>query len=198
MAGHRQLPIGAEVRRDGGTHFRVWAPRRRRVEVVLEAGPRAVELGAEGNGYFSGVAPAPAGSRYRFRLDDGPDLYPDPASRFQPAGPHELSEVIDPTGYQWQDGAWGGLSLKGQVLYELHVGTFTAEGVSHGQTSGVRGGPVDGTYFVNADCTGGQTTFIPGVPPLEDRFVIVDDGREVRTVVISPLTTIASANLRKK
>jgi hypothetical protein len=77
-------------------------------------------------------------------------------------------------------------------------GAFTAEGVSHGQTSGVRGGPVDGTYFVNADCTGGQTTFIPGVPPLEDRFVIVDNGREVRTVVVSPLTTIASANLRKK
>jgi hypothetical protein len=77
-------------------------------------------------------------------------------------------------------------------------GTFTAEGVSHGQTTGVRGGPVDGTYFVNADCTGGQTTFIPGVPPLEDRFVIVDNGREVRTVVVSPLTTIASANLRKK
>jgi hypothetical protein len=77
-------------------------------------------------------------------------------------------------------------------------GTFTAEGVSHGQTTGVRGGPVAGTYFVNADCTGGQTTFIPGVPPLEDRFVIVDNGREVRTVVVSPLTTIASANLLKK
>jgi hypothetical protein len=77
-------------------------------------------------------------------------------------------------------------------------GTFTAEGVSHGQMTGVRGGPVDGTYFVNADCTGGQTTFIPGVPPLEDRFVIVDNGREVRAVVVSPLTTIASANLRKK
>ena len=77
-------------------------------------------------------------------------------------------------------------------------GTFTAEGVSHGQTTGVRGGPVDGTYFVNADCTGGQTTFIPGVPPLEDRFVIVDNGLELRTVVVSPLATIASANLRKK
>jgi hypothetical protein len=77
-------------------------------------------------------------------------------------------------------------------------GTFTAEGVSHGQTTGVRGGPVDGTYFVNADCTGGQTTFIPGGPPLEDRFVIVDNGREVNTVVVSPLTTIASANLRRK
>lgn len=77
-------------------------------------------------------------------------------------------------------------------------GTFTALGVSHGQTSGVRGGPATGTYFVNADCTGGQTTNIPGVPPLEDNFVIVDNGREVRTVVVSPLTTIATANLRKK
>jgi hypothetical protein len=77
-------------------------------------------------------------------------------------------------------------------------GTFTAEGVSHGQTTGVRGGPVDGTYYVNADCTGGQTTFIPGVPPLEDRFVIVDNGREVRTVVVSPPTTIASANMHRK
>jgi hypothetical protein len=77
-------------------------------------------------------------------------------------------------------------------------GTFTADGVSHGQTTGVRVGPVSGTYFVNADCTGGQTTFIPGVPPLEDKFVIVDNGREVRTVVVAPLTTIATANLRRK
>ena len=77
-------------------------------------------------------------------------------------------------------------------------GAFTAEGVSHGQTSGVRGGPVYGTYYVNPDCTGGQITNIPGVPPLEDKFVIVDDGREVRTVVVSPQTTIATANLRRK
>lgn len=77
-------------------------------------------------------------------------------------------------------------------------GTFSAEGVSHGQTTGVRGGPATGTYFVNADCTGGQTTNIPGVPPLVDNFVIVDNGREVRTVVVSPQTTLATANLRKR
>ena len=78
-------------------------------------------------------------------------------------------------------------------------GGFTASGVSHGQVTGVRQGqPVTGTYFVNADCTGGQTTIIPGLPPLEDRFVIVDHGHEVRTVVVAPLTTIATANLRKK
>jgi hypothetical protein len=78
-------------------------------------------------------------------------------------------------------------------------GGFTAIGVSHGQTTGVRAGlPVTGTYHVNADCTGGQTTNIPGVPPLEDSFVIVDNGREVRTVVVAPLTTIATAHLQKK
>jgi hypothetical protein len=78
-------------------------------------------------------------------------------------------------------------------------GGFSAIGVSHGQVTGVREGlPVTGTYYVNPDCTGGQTTNIPGVPPLEDRFVIVDNGHEVRTVVVAPLTTIATANLRKK
>ena len=77
-------------------------------------------------------------------------------------------------------------------------GKFTAVGTSHGQTTGVRGGPVSGTYHVNADCTGGQVTNIPGVPPLEDVFVVVDKGREVRTVVVSPVTTIATANLRKR
>ena len=77
-------------------------------------------------------------------------------------------------------------------------GSCTAGGVSHGQTSGVRGGPASGTYYVNDDCTGGQITYIPGVPPLEDRFVIVDAGREVRTVVVSPVTTLATANLRRK
>ena len=78
-------------------------------------------------------------------------------------------------------------------------GGFTALGVSHGQTTGVVGDvPVTGTYYVNADCTGGQTTNLPVGPAIEDRFVIVDSGREVRTVVISPATTIATANLRKR
>ena len=78
-------------------------------------------------------------------------------------------------------------------------GGFTAVGVSHGQITGVRAGlPVTGTYYVNSDCTGGQTTNITGLPPLEDSFVIVDNGKEVRTVVTAPATTIATANLRKR
>src|SRR6185436_12684928 len=50
------------------------------------------------------------------------------ASRFQPDGPHGESEVVDPAAFPWTDGAWRGVALAGQVIYEMHVGTFTAEG----------------------------------------------------------------------
>jgi hypothetical protein len=69
-----------------------------------------------------------AGTLYRFRLDRDHRPYPDPASRFQPQGPHGPSEVIDPTRFEWSDSDWNGVGVKGQVLYEVHIGTFTPEG----------------------------------------------------------------------
>jgi maltooligosyltrehalose trehalohydrolase len=125
------LPVGAEVRPEG-VHFRVWAPKRACVEVVFaDTGgewPLAVPLTAEDGGYFSGlVEDAGAGALYRFRLDGG-DAFPDPASRFQPEGPHGPSRVVDPDAYAWQDRGWRGVRPAGMVLYELHIGTFTREG----------------------------------------------------------------------
>src|SRR5215217_7794722 len=129
--GTRRIPVGAELVDGGGVHFRVWAPKRHRVAVVLEAGPGApaeVELAAEDGGYFSGVAmDARAGTRYRYRLDGG-DAFPDPVSRFQPDGPHGPSQLIDPSSFRWNDANWKGVKLPGQVIYEMHIGTFTAEG----------------------------------------------------------------------
>ncbi|HEY7496431.1 MAG TPA: malto-oligosyltrehalose trehalohydrolase [Candidatus Tectomicrobia bacterium] len=134
---HRRLPVGAEVLVDGGVHFRVWASKPRRVEVVLEGGPSqtpraepvVITLASEGDGYFSGLVPeASAGTLYRYRLDGGTELYADPASRFQPDGPHGPSQVIDPSTFQWHDHGWRGIPLEGQVIYELHLGTFTPEG----------------------------------------------------------------------
>jgi maltooligosyltrehalose trehalohydrolase len=61
-------------------------------------------------------------------LDGSDALYPDPASRFQPEGPHGPSEVIDPAAFAWTDEQWPGCRLAGQVLQEIHVGTFTPEG----------------------------------------------------------------------
>src|SRR5262245_60404618 len=124
----RRLPIGAELIGSSTAHFRVWAPRAARVDVVLESEARAVCLGPEPNGYHGGIVDdVSAGTRYRLRLDGGAPL-PDPASRFQPEGPHGPSCVVDPTSFAWTDGAWRGIHLEGQVIYEMHIGTFTSEG----------------------------------------------------------------------
>ena len=127
----RRYPVGAELQPNGGTHFRVWAPRPKKMEVLLEAGPGApatVQLKRQEDGYFAGQVPQAAeGTRYRFRLDDA-GCFPDPASRYQPDGPFGGSQVVDPSRFRWNDGGWQGVDLKGQVIYEMHIGTFTEEG----------------------------------------------------------------------
>ena len=119
--------MGAETTAVLRTHFRVFAPKRSKVTLVLEG--RTVELERENAAFFSavveGVGP---GARYQLRFDDKDGLFPDPASRFQPEGPHGPSEVIDPAAFAWTDSAWKGVRLAGQVVYELHIGTFTVEG----------------------------------------------------------------------
>ena len=128
MPSSREHALGADPV-PGGVRFGVWAPRATAVEVVIEDGPeQAHALRAGTSGYHSAVIPGvAAGARYRFRLD-GAHAYPDPVSRFQPDGPHGPSLVVDPAAFPWSDEAWRGVALPGQVIYELHVGTFTAEG----------------------------------------------------------------------
>jgi maltooligosyltrehalose trehalohydrolase len=128
----RHHPIGAEVIGKDQTHFRVWAPKPREVDVVVEdcAGsePVVYPLTSEPDGYFSGAVNVGAGRRYRFRVNGGETLYPDPTSRFQPEGPHGPSCVIDPGQFRWADTNWPGVKLKGQIIYEMHIGTFTKDG----------------------------------------------------------------------
>src|SRR4051812_2364166 len=91
----RRYPIGAELIGKGRAHFRIWAPKAKRLEVAIEG--NFAELEPEPDGFFSGSAEATAGTLYRFRLNGEGDLYPDPASRFQPEGPHGPSSVVDHT-----------------------------------------------------------------------------------------------------
>jgi maltooligosyltrehalose trehalohydrolase len=125
----RRMPIGAEII-NNGVHFRVWAPKRKKVALILQNKHQSpIELTAEGDGYFQKlVACAKAGDLYCFQLDDGPNLYPDPASRYQPRGPHEASQVIDPILFKWTDKRWGGTKKEEAIIYEMHIGTFTKEG----------------------------------------------------------------------
>src|SRR3954447_19861644 len=117
--------LGATPGGDGTVEFRVWAPRAGRVDLRVAGADH--DLRAEGYGIFSARVPARAGDDYVFVLD-GREL-PDPMSRWQPAGLRGPSRVVDPSAFRWSDAGWdGGAELRDAVLYELHVGTFTAEG----------------------------------------------------------------------
>ncbi len=136
----RRYPIGAELIGPNETHFRVWAPKAQHLDLVLEervandAKRIFHSLQADEDGYFSGTAGVGAGALYHFRLNDGENFYPDPASRFQPDGPHGSSCVVDPTKFAWSDAEWRGTAMKGQIIYEMHIGTFTKEGTWHAAT----------------------------------------------------------------
>src|SRR5438477_187407 len=129
-AFRRRFPIGAEPTGNGRMHVRLWAPLVGRVECVVSARgeQRTTALAREQDGYFSAAIDGEAGDRYQFRLDGGVQLYPDPASRFQPEGPHGPSEFIDGTTFKWTDDDWPGATIEGQIVYELHLGTFTRPG----------------------------------------------------------------------
>jgi maltooligosyltrehalose trehalohydrolase len=124
---HR-LPQGAELQDDGSVHFSFWAPAASAVEIEFEEDGRRLQLQPKPGGWHELLTDeASAGTRYRFRLPDGTQV-PDPASRFQPEDVHGPSEVIDPKAHAWSDGCWHGRPWHEAVLYEMHVGTFTAEG----------------------------------------------------------------------
>jgi maltooligosyltrehalose trehalohydrolase len=114
--------------RGGGVEFSVWAPDHAQVEVVVTQ-PRALRVAMARDDcgvHHALVDEVGAGTRYRFALDGGRPRA-DPASRSQPDGVYGDSEVIEPR-FEWSDGAWRGLPLSDYVLYEVHVGTFTADG----------------------------------------------------------------------
>lgn len=129
---HRRFPLGARhFSTDVATSFLVWAPRARLVEVVLDDGARVVPLDRLPDGHHGAlVRDVVPGDRYRYRLhrdDDDTVDRADPCSRWQPDGLHGPSAVDDPA-FAWTDDAWCAPPLHDQVLYELHVGTFTPDG----------------------------------------------------------------------
>ncbi len=108
------------------TAFRVWAPRAGLAEADV-CGQRHAMSAQEGGWWSVTVPGAPPDARYGFRLDGGEPLA-DPRSVRQPDGPDGLSQRHDQAAFGWTDDDWHGATLSGAVLYELHIGTFTAEG----------------------------------------------------------------------
>ncbi|MCP2047606.1 UNVERIFIED_ORG: maltooligosyltrehalose trehalohydrolase [Paenarthrobacter nicotinovorans] len=117
----------------GKNLFDVWAPNAKTVRLVAGGHEYVMEQydDAAAQGWWRAPADATAGKAdgvpYGY-LVDGEGPFPDPRSRRQPEGVHGLSSTFDPSVHEWKDAGWKGRSLKGSVIYELHLGTFTPEG----------------------------------------------------------------------
>lgn len=114
--------------KDGDCEFSVWAPQADSVEVRLRDTDRTIELEPSTRGYYrSLVADVEPHAQYVFRLNQTTERA-DPASRYQPQGVFGPSQVVNPSGFVWQDHQWRGLQWKDYVLYEAHVGTYSPSG----------------------------------------------------------------------
>ena len=130
MKRRHNMPFGAECRSDGTVRFRLWAPGADQVELYFAQSnsSRPLSLDRRDDGWFELVtAAAQPGTQYRFRIN-GVLQVPDPASRFQPNDVHGASEVINPDAFDWHDHGWQGRRWEEAVIYEVHVGAFTAPG----------------------------------------------------------------------
>jgi maltooligosyltrehalose trehalohydrolase len=128
-----QMPFGTRLI-DGVINFQIWAPAAKQVAVCLykDDAKTLLPMQQAKNGWFDLTSDrASVGMKYHFVIDN--DLYvPDPASRFQPDDAHGPSEIVDPGNFDWQDLEWIGKPWEEAILYELHVGTFSAAGTYKG------------------------------------------------------------------
>lgn len=122
---------GPQRLEDGRFEWRVWAPGRHSVNLILFARgvvSDVIPLQRDAQDFFvSRPMPAPDGQRYGIQLDDGP-VRPDPATRWQPEGVHQPSAIWHAERFAWTDTDWKGVPRGDLVIYEIHVGTFTAGG----------------------------------------------------------------------
>jgi maltooligosyltrehalose trehalohydrolase len=120
-------PLGAVPLRSGRTEFRVWAPDKR---VSVRIGDAEFPLADAGYGVHEATLDAGEGDDYRFVVDG--EAWPDPCSRWQPEGIRGPSRIVDPLGFMWSDLDFRVPGIQDAVIYELHVGTFSAEGTFDG------------------------------------------------------------------
>ncbi len=123
------FPTLGALPRGSTTVFRVWAPNARAVSVLT--GGAAYALVATGDGIFEAEIVARPGDDYRYALDDG-DPLPDPCSRSQPEGLLGPSRVVDVDALEPPRSSFDPPALADLVIYELHVGTFSASGTFAG------------------------------------------------------------------
>jgi maltooligosyltrehalose trehalohydrolase len=107
--------------------IRVWAPTAHDVQLDLRD-ERLPMVRADGGWWIVDTPRALPGVDYAFVLDGAEPPLPDPRSSSQPYGVHGRSRIVDHSAFDWTDANWSAPALDSAIIYEMHVGTFTAAG----------------------------------------------------------------------
>lgn len=113
---------------NGRSNFRVFAPTKRKVELLIRngEGETIYPLTKNSIGYWElSLDELPENTQYKFLING--NSFPDPASKRQLGGVHGFSLTTKlPT--RDRESHWKGVSLDNGVIYELHIGTFSPSG----------------------------------------------------------------------
>ncbi|MCB5200756.1 malto-oligosyltrehalose trehalohydrolase [Loktanella sp. TSTF-M6] len=112
---------GARPATDTDWDFAIWSPDRDSLDLMLNGVTHPMTRDADG--VFRARLPARAGDSYGYMLDGQP--VPDPASRRQAGGVHDLSMLTRPP---QAPSPWVGRDWPEAVICEIHIGTFTDAG----------------------------------------------------------------------
>jgi len=122
------MQTGSSRTKTGDWKFCVWAPFHEKVSLVtISPNHGRIPLIMDHRGYWHTEVNLPDKTRYFYELDSK-ELYPDPASRYQPDGVFGSSETLSFPHITWNDKDWIGIEKRDMIIYEIHVGTFTREG----------------------------------------------------------------------
>ena len=106
--------------------MRVWAPLANAVDLVV--GEQRIGMQHRGGYWSVEIDASIVAEGYRYSVDGGHPL-PDPRSRWQPEGVHGPSFLLDVEELRRiHHSSFQPKALRHAVIYELHIGTFTAEG----------------------------------------------------------------------
>ncbi|MCC8407552.1 malto-oligosyltrehalose trehalohydrolase [Mucilaginibacter sp. UR6-1] len=120
--------LGVSFDKLGVAHVTLWAPLAKEVAVLIGNEKSELALQAGEYGYWTlSTDKLKPGDTYTFSLN-GEKERPDPASLAQPDSVHGPSKAVDITAFSWTDAKWANPKLDDYIFYELHIGTFTAEG----------------------------------------------------------------------
>ncbi|MCE7068496.1 malto-oligosyltrehalose trehalohydrolase [Dyadobacter sp. CY326] len=123
-----QMPVpGVRFNESGRASVAVWAPEAEQVKLVLQKDQSRIPLEKGNLGFWTLQTDAlKPGDLYEFTVKE--ELLPDPATLSQPQGVHGPSCAYNLNQFAWTDNSWANHSLKDYIIYELHTGTFTADG----------------------------------------------------------------------